>query len=128
MKITRKAEFSASHFCANPAWSDAENHAVYGDAANRHGHGHNYILEVTVEGEPDPATGMVMDLKVLKDGGAKDVLNPTWATEGLTGSDLVKHMVKHKLEFAPAPPGAGESYETLNKQLSTYLFVLTKKK
>lgn len=67
-------------------------------------------------------------LKVLKDGGAKDVLNPTWATEGLTGSDLVKHMVKHKLEFAPAPAGAGESYETLNKQLSTYLFVLTKKK
>lgn len=67
-------------------------------------------------------------LKVLKDGGAKDLLNPTWDTEGLSGSDLVKHMTKHKLEFAPAPAGAGESYETLNKHLSTYLFVLTKKK
>lgn len=67
-------------------------------------------------------------LKVLKDGGEKDLLNPTWATEGLTGADLARHMTKHKLEFAPAPAGAGESYETLNKHLSTYLFVLTKKK
>lgn len=67
-------------------------------------------------------------LKVLKDGGEKDLLNPTWATEGLTGADLARHMAKHKLEFAPAPAGAGESYETLNKHLSTYLFVLTKKK
>ena len=76
MKITRKAEFSASHYCANPAWSEAENRAVYGDAANRHGHGHNYVLEVTVEGEPDPVTGMVMDLKLLKDVMNEEVVDP----------------------------------------------------
>jgi 6-pyruvoyltetrahydropterin/6-carboxytetrahydropterin synthase len=40
---------------------------VFGKCANTHGHGHNYVLEVTVAGEPDPATGMVLDLKELKD-------------------------------------------------------------
>ena len=76
MKITRKAEFSASHYCANPAWSDDKNRAVYGEAANPHGHGHNYVLEVTVDGELDPATGMVMDLKLLKDVINEEVVDP----------------------------------------------------
>ena len=76
MKITRKAEFSASHYCANPAWSEEQNRAVYGEAANRHGHGHNYVLEVTVEGDPDPVTGMVMDLKLLKDVINEQVVDP----------------------------------------------------
>jgi len=67
MLITRKVEFSASHVCRNPMLSDAENQALFGAAANPHGHGHNYVLEVTVEGDPDPATGMVLDLKLLKD-------------------------------------------------------------
>jgi len=65
--LTRKIEFSASHFYWNPAWSEQENHRVFGKCANRHGHGHNYVLEVTVAGEPDPVTGMVLDLKELKD-------------------------------------------------------------
>ncbi len=67
MLITRKIEFSASHVCRNPALSDAENRALFGPAANPHGHGHNYVLEVTVEGTPDPVTGMVLDLRLLKD-------------------------------------------------------------
>ena len=67
MLLTRKAEFSASHVCRNPALGDDENRALYGTNANPHGHGHNYVLEVTVAGEPDPATGMVLDLKELKD-------------------------------------------------------------
>ena len=66
MKITRRAEFSASHYCASPSLSDEENRAIYGEASNRHGHGHNYVLEVTLDGDPDPTTGMVMDLKRLK--------------------------------------------------------------
>ena len=66
MLITRKADFSASHVCRNPALSEEENRAVFGAAANPHGHGHNYVLEVTLEGDPDPVTGMVMDLKDLK--------------------------------------------------------------
>ncbi|MGA2133504.1 MAG: 6-carboxytetrahydropterin synthase [Bryobacteraceae bacterium] len=67
MLITRKVEFSASHVCRNPRLSDAENTALFGAGANPYGHGHNYVLEVSVEGAPDPVTGMVMDLKVLKD-------------------------------------------------------------
>jgi 6-pyruvoyltetrahydropterin/6-carboxytetrahydropterin synthase len=67
MLITRKVEFSASHVCRNPSLSDKENQALYGLAANPHGHGHNYVLEVSVEGNPDPVTGMVLDLKELKD-------------------------------------------------------------
>lgn len=66
MLITRKAEFSASHLCRIPSLSDEENFRVYGSDANPNGHGHNYILEVTISGDPDPRTGMIMDLKDLK--------------------------------------------------------------
>jgi 6-pyruvoyltetrahydropterin/6-carboxytetrahydropterin synthase len=65
--LTRKIEFSASHFYYNSKWTEEENRRVFGKCANRHGHGHNYVLEVTVAGEPDPVTGMVLDLKELKD-------------------------------------------------------------
>ncbi len=64
--LTRKVEFSASHYYHNPALSPEENRRLFGKCNNPHGHGHNYVLEVTVAGEPDPATGMVIDLKELK--------------------------------------------------------------
>jgi 6-pyruvoyltetrahydropterin/6-carboxytetrahydropterin synthase len=67
MVITRKVEFSASHMCRLPELSEEENRRVYGASANPHGHGHNYVLEVSLEGDPDPVTGMVMDLKELKE-------------------------------------------------------------
>ncbi len=67
IRITRKVEFSASHFYNNPNFSAEENRRVFGKCNNPHGHGHNYTLEVTIAGEPDPATGMVLDLKELKD-------------------------------------------------------------
>ena len=66
MFIIKRVEFSASHVCRNPQLSDEENRALFGSAANPNGHGHNYTLEVTVAGDPDPVTGMVMDLKKLK--------------------------------------------------------------
>ena len=65
--LTRKAEFSSAHFYRNPAWSNEQNREVFGKCANPNGHGHNYTLEVTVAGEVDPATGFVVDLKLLKD-------------------------------------------------------------
>ena len=65
--LTRKCEFSASHFYHNPKWSDEENQRAFGKCANLNGHGHNYTLEVTVKGEIDPVTGFVVDLKELKD-------------------------------------------------------------
>lgn len=65
MRVTRRVEFCCAHAYRNPAWSEAENRRVFGKAANLHGH--NYVLEVTLEGEPSPETGMVMDLKALKE-------------------------------------------------------------
>jgi 6-pyruvoyltetrahydropterin/6-carboxytetrahydropterin synthase len=56
--------------------SEEENRALYGDAARRHGHGHNYAIEVTLAGEPDPVTGMVFDLKRLKDALYLEVVEP----------------------------------------------------
>ena len=76
MLLTRKVEFSASHICKIASWSDTQNRAVYGEASREHGHGHNYLLEVTVEGVPDPVTGMVVDLKELKQVLEEEVVEP----------------------------------------------------
>ena len=67
MLISKKIEFAASHICRSPQLSDAENQRIYGSAANPLGHGHNYVVEVAIEGQPDPVTGMILDLKRLKD-------------------------------------------------------------
>jgi 6-pyruvoyltetrahydropterin/6-carboxytetrahydropterin synthase len=74
MLITKRVEFSASHVCRNPALSDRENRELFGVAANPHGHGHNYVVDVTLAGEPDPVTGMVMDLKRVKEVVTREVL------------------------------------------------------
>jgi len=67
MRVTRRVEFSASHVCRLPTLSEEENRRIYGQDANAHGHGHNFVAEVTLEGRPDPVTGMVFDLKKLKE-------------------------------------------------------------
>ena len=64
--ITRRLEFCASHRLYNPEFSDEKNETIFGLCNNPNGHGHNYVLEVTVKGEVDPQTGMVLDLKALK--------------------------------------------------------------
>jgi len=76
MLITRRAEFSASHVCAQSSLTAEQNRELYGAAANPSGHGHNYILEVTLEGDPDPVTGMIFDLKMLKEVIQKNVIEP----------------------------------------------------
>src|SRR5882672_3395652 len=63
--LTRKIEFAASHIYHNPNFSAEENRRIFGKCNNPAGHGHNYTLEVTVEGEPDPRTGMMVDLGLL---------------------------------------------------------------
>jgi 6-pyruvoyltetrahydropterin/6-carboxytetrahydropterin synthase len=65
--LTRKAEFSASHYYHNPEFSQEENQRIFGKCNNPHGHGHNYTLEVTVKGQVDPRSGFVVDLKELKE-------------------------------------------------------------
>jgi len=64
--ITRRLEFCASHRLFNPRFSDKENEEIFGLCNNPNGHGHNYVLEVTVKGDINPDTGMVLDLKMLK--------------------------------------------------------------
>lgn len=76
MIITRKVEFSASHVCRSPGLSEEENRRIYGLAANPNGHGHNYVVEVSLEGEPDPVTGMVLDLKELKELLNREIVAP----------------------------------------------------
>jgi len=65
VEITHALEFSASHRLHNPALSDEENRRLFGVCNNQHGHGHNYVVEVTLRGTPAPETGMLMDLNVL---------------------------------------------------------------
>ncbi len=76
MIITRKVEFSASHVCRRSELSDEENEKLYGLAANPNGHGHNYVVEVSVEGQVDPVTGMVLDLKDLKELLNREIVEP----------------------------------------------------
>ena len=63
--VTRKAHFSAAHRLYNPTFSDERNDAIFDKCNNPMGHGHNYTIEVTVAGIPDPLTGYVIDLKKL---------------------------------------------------------------
>jgi 6-pyruvoyltetrahydropterin/6-carboxytetrahydropterin synthase len=63
--LTRREHFCSSHRLYNPAFSEQKNLEIYGKCAYANGHGHNYEIEVTVAGEPDPETGMILDLKKL---------------------------------------------------------------
>jgi 6-pyruvoyltetrahydropterin/6-carboxytetrahydropterin synthase len=64
--ITRQVHFNSAHRLHNPAKSQRWNREKYGLCTNPHWHGHNYVLEVTVAGRPDPETGYVLDLGELK--------------------------------------------------------------
>ena len=60
IRVTRRYEFSAAHVLARPEWSAERNRAVYGKCANPAGHGHNYRIELSLEGELDPARGTLL--------------------------------------------------------------------
>ncbi len=64
--VTRKSHFNAAHRLHNPSKSDEWNRATFGKCNSPNWHGHNYELEVTVVGEPNPETGYVMDLADLQ--------------------------------------------------------------
>jgi 6-pyruvoyltetrahydropterin/6-carboxytetrahydropterin synthase len=64
--VTRKVHFNAAHRLHNPEKSDEWNEEMFGPCNHPNWHGHNYVLKVTVAGEPDPETGYVVDLSDLK--------------------------------------------------------------
>ena len=66
VRLSQKFEFSATHRLHNPALSDDENCRTYGKCNNPHGHGHNYELQVTLRGTPDPKTGVVIDVPAFE--------------------------------------------------------------
>ncbi|HTG61702.1 MAG TPA: 6-carboxytetrahydropterin synthase [Terriglobia bacterium] len=72
--LTRRYRFAAAHRLHSDALSEEENQSVYGKCNNPYGHGHNYVLEVTVAGPVDPATGMVMELGFLDGTVEREVL------------------------------------------------------
>lgn len=86
--MTRVYTFSAAHRLYNPQLSEEENRALYGKCANPYGHGHDYQLEITVKGIPDPVTGMVMNMTEL---------------DALVSDAVLAHL-DHKFLNAETPP------------------------
>jgi 6-pyruvoyltetrahydropterin/6-carboxytetrahydropterin synthase len=84
IELTRVYHFSAAHRLQNPRWDAARNEAIYGGCARAHGH--NYYVEVTVGGQPDPVTGMAADLGAL---------------DAAVSRELLQHVDHHTLEAAP---------------------------
>ncbi len=76
--LSRREQFNAAHRLAVPGWSEEQNKAVFGECASPNYHGHNFILYVTICGDPDPETGMLMNIKAL--------------------SKLIKEEVVHKVD------------------------------
>lgn len=74
--ITRQVHFNSAHRLYNPTKSQKWNEDKYGLCTNPHWHGHNYVLEVTLAGEPDPETGYIMDLGALKAILEEQILKP----------------------------------------------------
>lgn len=67
ISVIRKGHFNAAHRLYRPDWSDEKNKDVFGICANPNFHGHNYEMDVKISGELDPSTGILIDLKILKD-------------------------------------------------------------
>jgi len=88
VSMTRQYTFSAAHRLYNPQLSAEQNRAIYGKCANPYGHGHDYKLEITVKGIPDPVTGMVMNLTEL---------------DALTHTQVLVHL-DHKFLNEQTPP------------------------
>jgi len=67
MKVSRRATFNAAHRLFRADWTDEQNAEVFGKCSNPNYHGHNYVLEVWLDGDINPETGYVIDLKTVKD-------------------------------------------------------------
>ena len=76
VELGRRYHFAAAHRLHSARLSEEENSRLYGKCNNPHGHGHNYVVEVSLEGEPDAVTGMVLDLKELKELLNREVVAP----------------------------------------------------
>ena len=101
--LSRRAQFNAAHRLAVPGWSEEQNQAVFGECASPNYHGHNFVLWVTICGEANPETGMLMNIKAL--------------------SRLIKESVVHQVDHrnlnvdVPFMEGLTPTTENLAKQI-----------
>ena len=101
--LSRRAQFNAAHGLAVPGWSEEQNQAVFGECASPNYHGHNFVLWVTICGEANPETGMLMNIKDL--------------------SRLIKESVVHQVDHrnlnvdVPFMEGLTPTTENLAKQI-----------
>ena len=104
--ITRKISFSAAHRLHNVNWSDEKNAKVYGICNNLHGHGHNYDLEVTVHGQIDQESGMILNINTLK-----EILN----------EEIINKFDRKNLNEIPDLKGTITTMENLAKKIAELL-------
>jgi len=90
--LTRRYKFSASHRLHSEHFSDDRNREIYGKCNNPYGHGHNYKVEVTVSGQPDPNTGMICNLADL-DGFVEREILPTFELSNLNEIAAFRNVV-----------------------------------
>ncbi len=112
--LTRTLDFAAAHRLHAPALSDEENRRIFGKCDNPHGHGHNYGVEVTVVGEPDPVTGMIVDLAAFDAVLEREIMarfdhkhlnrdTPDFADVNPTSENLTRAIWDHLENNVPAP-------------------------
>jgi 6-pyruvoyltetrahydropterin/6-carboxytetrahydropterin synthase len=100
--LTRRETFAAAHRLFKPDLSDEENFKIFGKCSNPNWHGHNYTLEVTVAGEPNPETGFVLDIKKLKEIIKEYVINKVDHKNLNLDTDFMKGLIPTSENIATA--------------------------
>ena len=130
MLLTRSLDFAASHRLHAPALSDAENKEIFGKCNNVMGHGHNYGVEVTVSGTPDPLTGMLVDLTALDRVLDEEIMNrydhkflngdvPDFQKTNPTTENLTQAIWNH---LEPKIPGEAKLFRVVVKETDRNFF------
>jgi 6-pyruvoyltetrahydropterin/6-carboxytetrahydropterin synthase len=112
VSITRRYQFAAAHRLHSDALSEAQNWQVYGKCNNPHGHGHNYVIYVTVSGPVDPENGRILAVDALDKMVHETVVSrfdhqdlncdPEFATRITTGENLVRFIWDLLVKRLPA--------------------------
>jgi 6-pyruvoyltetrahydropterin/6-carboxytetrahydropterin synthase len=100
--VTRRVHFNAAHKMYNPSWSLEKNQSVFGPCSNENWHGHNYELEVTIRGVPNPETGYVIDLRLLNQLLEKHILSKVDHRNLNLDVDFMKGIIPSSENFAIA--------------------------
>ena len=135
LSLTRRYHFAASHRLHRPNFSASENERIYGKCSNPYGHGHNYVVEISVSGTVDPATGMIANLTDLDGFVEREVIEafdhrslneevpvfrkkvPTTENVCIEIYQRLKHFSKAKLERVRVEETANNAFEYAGEEL-----------